>query len=86
MRKVLDEQQKAPPELSHPAVRTCNFQCANRRVWRSHTSGAMYSGVPQVVLHADSRSPSLLYPKSHSLTSCGSCPLSSTLSSCDIPH
>lgn len=46
------------------------------------TSGAMYSGVPHVVLHADSRLLSLEYPKSQSFTNCGSEPTSSTLSSC----
>jgi hypothetical protein len=33
------------------------------------TSGAMYSGVPQAVLHPDPRFSALEYPKSHSLTS-----------------
>ena len=47
------------------------------------TSGAMYSGVPQAVLHSDCVTSSLLYPKSHSLMlGRGCCPSSSTLSSC----
>ncbi len=46
------------------------------------TSGAMYSGVPQAVLQSDSRLPSLLYPKSHSLSTAGASPCSSMLSSC----
>jgi len=48
------------------------------------TSGDMYSGVPQAVLHTEPLSSSLLYPKSHSLMmGSGMLPSSSTLSSCE---
>ena len=47
------------------------------------TSGDMYSGVPQAVLHTEPLSSSLLYPKSHSLMmGSGMLPSSSTLSNC----
>jgi len=47
------------------------------------TSGDMYSGVPQAVLHTEPLSSSLLYPKSHSLMmGSGMLPSSNTLSNC----
>lgn len=50
------------------------------------TSGAMYSGVPQAVLHTEPESSSLEYPKSHILMmGSGRLPSSSTLSSCSMP-
>lgn len=51
------------------------------------TSGAMYSGVPQAVLHPDPRFSALLYPKSHSFTSGAPRELSiRQLSSCIAHH
>lgn len=53
----------------------------------SLTSGAMYSGVPQAVLHRDPATSSLEYPKSHILMmGSGWLPSSSTLSSCMHRH
>jgi len=51
---------------------------------RGRTSGAMYSGVPQAVLHREPATSSLEYPKSHILMmGSGWLPSSSTLSSCN---
>jgi hypothetical protein len=61
-------------------------KCDNRHVRIAkelRTSGAMYSGVPQAVLHTEPESSSLEYPKSHILMmGSGRLPSSSTLSSC----